>query len=132
MSVTVIQGTVEQVAAKFEAVKKVIQSRKVQGYPLWNEAERWQYITARDGRVCPVCDGYDGRIFNGNEVQSFFPAVAYLGNYEAYPRTHDTPSFPAWIKRRADAPHGCGCKLLLTNPAEAFEAQLHRDKEKVI
>ena len=132
MSVLIIDGTLQEIADKLERIQDVLNDKAATGYPLWHNSEQWKYSSAGDSRVCPVCSQYDGDTFSGDAVKSTFPSVYYLGNYEAYPRTHDNPNFPAWIFRRNAAPFGCGCMLTLLNPVEAFEAQLHRDKEKAI
>ena len=132
MSVLIIDGTIEEVTGKLERVRDVINEKIAIGYPLWNNAELWRYSSAGDSRVCPVCSQYDGDVFRGDAVKSTFPNVWYLGNYEAFPRTHDNPGFPSYIQRRNAAPFGCGCTLTLLNPAEAFESQLHKDKEAVL
>ena len=132
MSTLLIYGSLDEVHHKLVSVKRVIDDKKINGYPLWHDSERWQYVTARDGRVCPICEPHDGQVYSGVSVKQLFPNVEYLGNYEAHPRTHDNPDFPIWIKRREGAQYGCGCRLYLLNPAEAFEAQLHVDKQGVI
>jgi len=132
MSELLIQGTLKEIAEKLRAVSNVIDEKSNTGYPLWNRAENWRYSSSGDSRVCPICSQYDGVIFSGDNVKSTFPDVYYLGNGDAYPRTHDNPGFPDYIHRRNGAPFGCGCTLTLLNAAEAFEAQLHRDKENAI
>jgi len=135
MSTLLIHGSLDEVHRKLLAIKRVIDDKKVNGYPLWSSYEQWQYSTAGDNRVCVECLKYEGQIFNGDVVKSNFPNVTYIGNLEAYPHTHDNPSFPSWIRRRNGVPNeadGCGCKLHLLNPAEAFEAQLHVDKQGAI
>lgn len=132
MSTILITGTLGDVENKLKAIKSVVEDKKLNGYPLWSKYEQWQYSSAGDSRVCPICQGYHGRIFNGDQVKTEFPMVEYQGNYMALPRTHDNPGFPVWIQRRDGAPNGCGCILRLLNPAEAFEAQLHEDKLREI
>lgn len=132
MSVLIVDGTLQEIAGKLERIRDVINEKIATGYPLWNNAENWRYDSSHDSRVCPVCSRHDGNIYSGDVIKSMFPSVWYLGSYEAYPRTHDNPGFPSHIQRRRAAPFGCGCKLTLINPAEAFETQLHKDKEAVI
>jgi len=132
MSTLVIRGTLADVERKLQSIKRLITGRKNAGYPLWNKAELWKYSSASDSRVCIVCNGFDGKIYSGDVIKVQFPSVEYLGNYVALPRTHDNPDFPSHIQRRVGAPNGCGCTITLINPAEAFEAQLHEDKLRVI
>jgi len=132
MSELQITGTIQEIAEKLRAVSQVIEEKKTTGYPLWNRAENWRYDSSGDSRVCPICSQHDGNIYSGDVVKSMFPNVYYLGSHEAHPRTHDNPGFLSYIQRRIGAPHGCGCKLVLLNPAEAFEVQLHEDKRAVV
>lgn len=134
MSTLIVEGTLVEVRDKLEKVKEVIEDRKTSGYQLYHSSERWLYISARDGRMCPICESNDDMVFGGDTVKSFFPNVVYLGSFVSHPRTHDNPGFPTWIKRRkgAGVKFGCGCRLFLQNPLEAFEEQLHADKEAVI
>jgi len=132
MSVLIIDGTLQEIEGKLERIRDVLKDKAATGYPLFNHAENWRYSSSGDSRVCPICSQYDGQIFSGDAVKSTFPSVEYLGSYEAHPRTHDNPGFPSYIQRRIGAPHGCGCKLTLLNPAEAFEAQLHKDKAAML
>lgn len=139
-----ISGNLEGVKVRAERIKRVITEAKKNGFPLWSKYEIWRYSSAGDHRVCPICGKYDGETFTGEQVKTEFPGVKYLGNYVAHPRTHDKPNFPdaGWIRdgnwfpggiyRREGDSEGCGCRLILTNPAEAFEAQLHRRKLDVI
>lgn len=129
MSVTLIlSGTINDIYYKLLEVKKVITRRKAEGYYAWSKEFLYEYVTARDGRVCPVCESHDGKIYNGEEVKANFPNVIMLGAGEAHPRTHDNPSFPQYIRRRSDALYGCGCRLYLKNAAEGFEQKLHQEK----
>ena len=132
MSVLIIDGTLQEIAGKLERIQDVLKDKAATGYPLFHNAENWRYSSSMDSRVCPVCFQHGGRIYSGSVLKSMFPNIEYLGPYEAYPRTHDNPGFPLYIERRVGAPYGCGCKLTLINPAEAFEAQLHKDKAAVI
>ena len=138
MSITLVEGTIGEVLTKLENIKLVIDEKQASGYPLFHSAENWVYRTARDGRVCFICNPFDGDTFSGDEVRGTFPNAVYLGDNVAHPRTHDNPGFPdagrfgsgrKGIFRRKDDEFGCGCRLHLMNSAEAFEEQLHRDKE---
>ena len=89
----------------------------------------YEYITARDGRVCPICESHDGKKYSGIEIKEKFPMIIHLSGTEYHPRTHDAPGFPAYIKDRDNDPNNkCGCRLYLLNAAMGFEQLLHKEK----
>ena len=132
MSVLVVDGTISEVLSKLTNINDVIDDKRSSGYPLFHSSENWRYVTADDDRVCRICGPLNGDVFAGDDVMTEFPSAIYLGDYVTHPKTHDNPNFPDDIERRRDDPEGCGCRLHLLNPAEAFEEQLHRDKKEAM
>jgi len=126
MSTLLIHGTLEEVERKLIAVKRVIDDKKVNGYPLWSSYEQWEYVTRPDlGIVCPVCEPHNGQIYSGDILKQLFPYAEYYGYLWGSPRTH-MPDLGRFYGKP------CNCQIHLLNPAEAFEAQLHVDKQGAI
>ena len=122
MSVISLVGSVERVRDSLANIKDVIEYRKSAGWSILHYTEEWLYITFPDrGMVCPVCEGYEGRIFAGDEVAAEFPFHVYGGEGTIYPHTHEPD-----LSQFADTP--CHCEMHIQNPAESIEKRLHEEK----
>jgi len=121
--VLTVSGNLEGVKVRLERIRDIVNRRKAEGYPLWSQYERWQYVTMRDINVCPVCEQHDRNIYTGERIKQLFPYAEYVGGYVAFPQTHKThEALSRGIRGE------CRCQLYMINPAEAFEQQLHREK----
>lgn len=124
MSVTLIlSGTINDIYYKLLEIKKVITRRKAEGYSPWSREFLYEYVTARDERVCPVCEPHDRQVYNGEEVKQKFPYAEYFGSGIAFPRTHRTEE-----ARQRKIRGECRCMLYLKNASEGFEQKLHQEK----
>ena len=126
MSELTLDGLLDEVSSKLRSVQSVIDQKKTTGYQLSHSSAKWKYFTNPDpGEVCPICLKHDQVIFNGDQVKLSFPYAEYVGDFVTRPRTHQPD-----LSQYADEP--CHCDMILLNPAEAFEIQLHDDKEAVL
>jgi len=130
MGVLRITGNLEGATVRLERIKRIIDHRKMVGYPIFHSSERWLYVTHPErgvsGEVCPVCLTHAEKgSFTGDEVKATFPYVVYAGDYIAYPKSHQ-PDLSLFMGVE------CNCELELQNPVEAFETQLHREKLEAI
>lgn len=42
--------------------------------------EVWQFVTAADERVCPICSARDGEIYSGADMDMLFPGAEAIGD----------------------------------------------------
>lgn len=123
----IIEGTLDEVEAKLLMIQDIIDRRKVSGWPLFQQGEKWLYTTRPDlGKVCPVCLPHEGAVYDGAEAKRLFP-LEMTSKYVASPRVHRTQEA---VNLRIVGP--CHCDLILQNPAEVMEMRLHEDKMAVI
>ena len=124
----IIEGTLDEIERTLLAIEDIIDNRKTVGWSLFQRGEKWLYITHPDlGRVCPVCKGYEGLIFDGEMVAGTFPYKEVIALYTVWPRTHLNQEA---INLSIIGP--CHCEMILQNPAEVMEMRLHEEKLTVI
>ena len=83
----------------------VTQYRKTAGWKLFQQDEDYNFSTAGDNLVCPVCQGLVGT-FNGVDVPIYFSAWRRRGQNVVYPNTHES------LKGEVPYLHGdCRCSL---------------------
>ena len=89
-----IAGTLSELRAKLQIIKDVIERREQTGYVPKQHDEEWQYYTAQDEGVCPVCAPLHGNIYRGDYIVTEFPLYVAMGprkvqlHYETDFHTH--------------------------------------------
>ncbi len=122
-----VTGTLQEVSEKLNIIQGIFNERKVIGYPPFHSSENWRYVTQKDERVCPICEPHDEEILTGQQVKEQFPQAEFLGGLHARPRTHLTQR-----AQNLRIVGECRCNMWLLNASEAFEVQLHAEKEASI
>ena len=92
-----------------EAMKNVTETRKNEGWPLFQDDEEWRYEAVSDYRTCYVCAGWEGDV-RGPEIPVEFNNYARWGKNHIKPGTHI--GHPELIDANSpDAYGGCRCNL---------------------
>lgn len=121
----VIQGLLETVRQKVQWVLDIITRRSAEGFAVFQSDEEWQYVTHPElGRVCPLCNSYDGTIFSGDQIPIMFQYYTYNNTtpFVARPRTHQ-PDLSQYFYEE------CHCDLIWLNPSETLKERLHEELE---
>lgn len=68
-----VSGSLEEVRAKLQSIKGVLDNRVSIGYPIFQPRDQWRYLTVRDNHVCMTCGPLDGQIYRGDYILGDFP-----------------------------------------------------------
>jgi len=108
-------------------IKTVIDSRKTEGWPPFQNDEIWEYSSQSDGRTCPTCESFALTVeFNGEELPIMFPDLVQREppTYTLVrPAVHVTYPELIW-SNDPDAEGGCRCRIRWVDVENTLAARL--------
>ena len=130
-----LEGSLDWLQLRLVWIQQVVKHRKTGGWPLFLPDEDWSYETAKDHRVCPICQGFeDASPWKGNEITHFFPKYEIVS-----PRSSGAYTIPVTIRPRvhrdpqySDLKGECRCTLTFMNATETLAARLHEEMVKAL
>lgn len=106
-----VSGTLDQLTDKLGRIKATVDHRVAEGYPILQPDEAWYYSTAKDQRVCPICQALDNAIIQGDMVKTQFTHLMLVNSALITPEIHMR----------------CRCYLDWTNKYEVVLARFYEE-----